>query len=739
MAIVRRYDRSFKTALVPSDPGLYEDEVGNVWIQTPNGDAFQIAEGGTQGPPGPAGATGATGPPGATGATGPAGPTGPSGGGGGPASLSTTLLTQTAIGDTQIVLADLFPTLNDLRGGCVVIEPWTTNAEARRPTATGVSTTVPLQAQRVWAPGRCQVVASTKTFRWARQITAISATPYLGAGTAGVLTITVDAPIDLVVGDAIQIWGTTNFNERYMGVIRTIGGGGTTFTLDWWGTSAPSPEATGWMTRYSHRWFTLNFTVGEKFTLAASSAGNNGTYTVATVDPEGAYITVSETVPSNENGTVALSFQWNIQKVHPAGSEIIYLPDRHVDAQMYGIKGDGSDEGVLLQRMLWDVGAFNGWSQFSSRSYASSRRLLGPQQELVGNGQSGVSNLVELGTTTDQSLGFLTNQGTSGLPGSVGRLILRGMRLVGNPSNTNGVGLILNTQQPNNCYNLRIDAFGAEQMVLRGQQGAFYTLELVAGGSVAGLTFENAILMNIFDLNIEGQESGAACMRAPIYSTSRHNRIYGYHGENFVPLTLYDCDQVGDSNVFIYGGWWSQPDGAAKGIHYHPPAGVGSMMSYHVQDFFVNGTVDFPFIDDEPAGLLLGSYNYFRQNVDVRRVGAPSNQTPKATTSFVVLGPQGQIHATGPSLTGSPLLQLTQPDALTGDFIKADSDSVSGIFRINKDGYPIIKKNAAPADADLAANELAIWFDSTNGSGKLMIKAKQADGTVKTGSVNVQT
>lgn len=44
-------------------------------------------------------------------------------------------------------------------------------------------------------------------------------------------------------------------------------------------------------------------------------------------------------------------------------------------------------------------------------------------------------------------------------------------------------------------------------------------------------------------------------------------------------------------------------------------------------------------------------------------------------------------------------------------------------------------RNTAPADGDIAANELALWFDPTNGASKLMIKAKQADGTVKTASV----
>jgi hypothetical protein len=48
-----------------------------------------------------------------------------------------------------------------------------------------------------------------------------------------------------------------------------------------------------------------------------------------------------------------------------------------------------------------------------------------------------------------------------------------------------------------------------------------------------------------------------------------------------------------------------------------------------------------------------------------------------------------------------------------------------------------INKNAAPADGELVAGQLALWFDSTNGAGKLMVKAKTANGTVVTGSVTL--
>jgi hypothetical protein len=44
---------------------------------------------------------------------------------------------------------------------------------------------------------------------------------------------------------------------------------------------------------------------------------------------------------------------------------------------------------------------------------------------------------------------------------------------------------------------------------------------------------------------------------------------------------------------------------------------------------------------------------------------------------------------------------------------------------------------AAPADAALSAGHMALWLDQTNGAAKLMVKAKQADGTVVTGSVSL--
>lgn len=56
---------------------------------------------------------------------------------------------------------------------------------------------------------------------------------------------------------------------------------------------------------------------------------------------------------------------------------------------------------------------------------------------------------------------------------------------------------------------------------------------------------------------------------------------------------------------------------------------------------------------------------------------------------------------------------------------------------ISENGYFTTRKNAAPADAELAAGEMAMWFDSTNGASKAMFKGKSANGTVVTGSVTL--
>jgi hypothetical protein len=65
----------------------------------------------------------------------------------------------------------------------------------------------------------------------------------------------------------------------------------------------------------------------------------------------------------------------------------------------------------------------------------------------------------------------------------------------------------------------------------------------------------------------------------------------------------------------------------------------------------------------------------------------------------------------------------------------ADGTLVKNVSRLSPSGALITAVNAAPADSELNAGEMAIWFDSTNGASKLMVKAKSANGTVVVGNV----
>lgn len=84
-----------------------------------------------------------------------------------------------------------------------------------------------------------------------------------------------------------------------------------------------------------------------------------------------------------------------------------------------------------------------------------------------------------------------------------------------------------------------------------------------------------------------------------------------------------------------------------------------------------------------------------------------------------------------PTTGANNAIFIAQQAAQTGDLLSLTaSNFVTSLGRINKDGYFITKKNAAPADADLAANEMATWFTSTNGAARFNAKGKTADGTV---------
>jgi hypothetical protein len=96
--------------------------------------------------------------------------------------------------------------------------------------------------------------------------------------------------------------------------------------------------------------------------------------------------------------------------------------------------------------------------------------------------------------------------------------------------------------------------------------------------------------------------------------------------------------------------------------------------------------------------------------------------------------------------TNSGKLRLGGPDDDNTIVANAAPSGVNHVFVVTAQGgaeafatlysgQPVLKIHAAPADGDIVAGECALWFDQTNGAAKLMVKAKQADGTVKTAAI----
>lgn len=85
--------------------------------------------------------------------------------------------------------------------------------------------------------------------------------------------------------------------------------------------------------------------------------------------------------------------------------------------------------------------------------------------------------------------------------------------------------------------------------------------------------------------------------------------------------------------------------------------------------------------------------------------------------------------------TSAHSVYITRSASQTGDQVSLRDSGGALQSRFNKDGVLMTKVTTAPADADLTSGEVSIYFDSTNGAAKLKIKAKQADGTVRTGEV----
>lgn len=71
------------------------------------------------------------------------------------------------------------------------------------------------------------------------------------------------------------------------------------------------------------------------------------------------------------------------------------------------------------------------------------------------------------------------------------------------------------------------------------------------------------------------------------------------------------------------------------------------------------------------------------------------------------------------------------------DVVRIINDGGTRIAGITLAGGLMTACHAAPADAELANGDAAIWLDQTPAATKLMVKAKDSAGTVRTAAVNL--
>lgn len=85
----------------------------------------------------------------------------------------------------------------------------------------------------------------------------------------------------------------------------------------------------------------------------------------------------------------------------------------------------------------------------------------------------------------------------------------------------------------------------------------------------------------------------------------------------------------------------------------------------------------------------------------------------------------------------SSALRINQQGAgSTGDILQLQS-SGEVRARFARHGHLALRVNTEPTDASLNSGEMAFWVDATDGQAKLMVKAKQANGAVVIGKVDL--
>lgn len=237
---------------------------------------------------------------------------------------------------------------------------------------------------------------------------------------------------------------------------------------------------------------------------------------------------------------------------------------------------------------------------------------------------------------------------------------------------------------------------------------------------------------------------------APIFMTASDDALNIF----FTAIPISSGGFLNGINIYGYSGASSATIRGMSGIsggveHYGANPISGSLYGLSGLEFYAYAAGDGNVIAVNGVAIDFGGYGAGAiedaRGVWIRRGDATAPTTnlyglriekqSGATNNYAIWTDGGETrHKTGAAATVG--LSIQRAASQSADLFRLlDSDGSSILHRINKDGYAVISRNSAPADGDIAAGDVVLWFDKTNGAAKLKIKAKQADGTVVAGEV----
>jgi hypothetical protein len=94
-------------------------------------------------------------------------------------------------------------------------------------------------------------------------------------------------------------------------------------------------------------------------------------------------------------------------------------------------------------------------------------------------------------------------------------------------------------------------------------------------------------------------------------------------------------------------------------------------------------------------------------------------------------------NADGTVVTEQAIINVPSATASTLLVLDSSKNATTTSAVVVKGNTLVFQLHAAPGTGNLAAGDLAIWFDQTDGAGKAMFQAKTANGTLVAAAVNL--